>query len=105
MDQSSPNLAKLIAKDLVTVGRLPLILMLLVLGSALGVVYTTHNTRIAVAQKDKTLVTREKLDDEWRNLLIEETSLADSSRVETIAKNDLNMERPDSSKEVTFSAQ
>lgn len=104
MKQSSPNLAKIIAIDLVTVGRLPLILLLMILATSMGVVFTTYHTRLAVTEKDKTLVAREKLDSEWRNLLIEETSLADSSRVETIAKNELSMERPDSSKEVAFSA-
>ncbi len=70
-----------------TVGRLPLILLFLILFTSMGVVFTTYNTRLAIAEKDKTLVAREKLDDEWRNLLLEETSLADSSRVENDREN------------------
>lgn len=103
MGNSAPNLAKLIAKDLVTVGRVPFILLMLILATALGVVLTTNMSRLAISEKDHTLNTRQKLDNEWRNLLLEETSLSDSSRVENIAKTDLHMQRPNSSKEVAFS--
>ncbi|KJY82228.1 cell division protein FtsL [Vibrio galatheae] len=100
MNHSAPNLAKLIALDLLSVGRVPLILLVLIFSSAMGVVFTTHHTRQAVTEKDQALVERERLDNEWRNLLIEETALAEHSRVQAVAKNELEMKRPDSDKEV-----
>ncbi|NVD07411.1 cell division protein FtsL [Vibrio sp. JPW-9-11-11] len=100
MSTAKPNLAKLIALDLLGVGRVPLIMLVLIFASAMGVVFTTHHTRQAVTEKDQALVERERLDNEWRNLLLEETALAEHSRVQDIAKGELEMKRPDSDKEV-----
>ncbi|MDN3684297.1 cell division protein FtsL [Vibrio sinaloensis] len=100
MSNSRPNLAKIIALDLLTVGRAPLVLLVLIFASAMGVVFTTHHTRQAITEKDQTLMERERLDNEWRNLLLEETALAEHSRVQAVAKQDLEMTRPDSDKEV-----
>ncbi|KLN67086.1 MULTISPECIES: cell division protein FtsL [Vibrio] len=100
MSKSAPNLAKVIALDLLSIGRVPLILLVLIFSSAMGVVFITHHTRQAITEKDQALVERERLDNEWRNLLIEETALAEHSRVQAVAKKDLEMKRPDSDKEV-----
>lgn len=100
MDKRSPNLAKIIALDLLTVGFWQLFLLVTIFASAMGVVFITHHTREAVTEKDMALVERERLDNEWRNLILEETALAEHSRVETVAISDLEMKRPDSDKEV-----
>lgn len=100
MSKSAPNLAKIIALDLLTVGRVPLLLLVLIFASAMGVVFTTHHTRQAITEKDQALMERERLDNEWRNLLLEETALAEHSRVQAVAKQDLEMTRPDADKEV-----
>ncbi|MDF2153311.1 cell division protein FtsL [Vibrio sp. CAU 1672] len=102
MTQASPNLTKLIARDLITVGRIPLLLLLMIFGSAMGTVLATHHARQAIAEKDQTLVERERLDSEWRNLMLEETALAEHSRVQDLAKKDLEMKRPDGDKEVVI---
>ncbi len=102
MTKSTPNLAKLIATDLLTVGRWPLLLLLLILASAMGVVFATHHVRQAITEKDQTLVERERLDSEWRNLMLEETALAEHSRVQDLAKKELEMKRPDGDKEVVI---
>lgn len=102
MPKSNPNLAKLIALDLLTVGRVPLILLALIFSSAMGVVFITHHSRQAISEKDQALVERERLDSEWRNLIIEETALAEHSRVQSLAKQDLEMKRPDSDEEVVI---
>lgn len=102
MSKSNPNLAKLIVLDLLTVGRVPLILLALIFSSAMGVVFITHHSRQAISEKDQALVERERLDSEWRNLIIEETALAEHSRVQSLAKQDLEMKRPDSDKEVVI---
>ncbi|KOO09828.1 cell division protein FtsL [Vibrio xuii] len=100
MSKPNHNLAKVIALDLLTVGRVPLVLLVLIFSSAMGVVFTTHHTRQAVTEKDQALVERDRLDNEWRNLLLEETALAEHSRVQAVAKQDLEMKRPESDKEV-----
>ncbi|MCE0494247.1 cell division protein FtsL [Vibrio salinus] len=98
-----PNLAKLIAKDLFTVGRIPLILMILIGASAMGVVFSTHQSRQAISKNEQEMIERDHLDNEWRNQLIEETALSEHSRVEQIAKKELDMKRPDADKEVIIS--
>lgn len=100
MSNTAPNLAKIIVIDLLSVGRVPLLLLVLIFSSAMGVVFTTHHTRQAITEKDQALVERERLDNEWRNLLIEETALSEHSRVQAVAKSELDMKRPDSDKEV-----
>ena len=102
MSKAKSNLAKLIVDDLLTVGRMPLLVLILIFASAMGVVFTTHHTRQAITEKDQALQERERLDNEWRNLLIEETALAEHSRVQEIAKDELQMKRPDSDKEVVI---
>ncbi|MFB9135194.1 cell division protein FtsL [Vibrio sp. AK197] len=102
MSQSTPNLAKLIVHDLFTTGRVPLILLTLIFTSAMGVVFMTHHTREAITEKDQALVERDRLDGEWRNLLLEETALSEHSRVQNIAKDELDMKRPDADKEVVI---
>ncbi|MEH0665295.1 cell division protein FtsL [Vibrio scophthalmi] len=100
MSQAKGNLAKIIALDLLTVGRVPLLLLMLIFASAMAVVFTTHHTRQAVTEKDSALGERERLDNEWRNLILEETALAEHSRVQDVAIKELEMKRPDSDKEV-----
>ncbi len=102
MTKPTPNLAKLIATDLLTVGRWPLLLLLLILASAMGVVFATHHSRQAITERDLTLVERERLDSEWRNLMLEETALSEHSRVQDFANKELEMKRPDGDKEVVI---
>ncbi|MCY9844374.1 cell division protein FtsL [Vibrio caribbeanicus] len=103
MQNQSDNLAKMIVLDIWESGRIPLILLVLIFSTAMGVVFMTHHTRQAITEKDHALIERERLDNEWRNLLLEETSLAEHSRVQSIAKQELEMKRPDSDKEVVIS--
>ena len=103
MKTAKPNLAKIIFFDLISVGRVPLLLLIAIFASAMGVVLTTHMSRQAITKKDMALVEREQLDDEWRNLMLEETALAEHSRVQASAIKELDMKRPDSDKEVVIS--
>ena len=103
MTTQKPNLAKIILLDLFTVGRLPLLVLVLIFISAMGVVLVTHNTRQAITEKDRALVERERLDEEWRNLILEENALAEHNRVQKMAVSELEMKRPDPDKEVVIS--
>ncbi|ATF08975.1 cell division protein FtsL [Candidatus Enterovibrio altilux] len=97
------GLTKQIIHDLTSVGKVQLILFVLVLLSALGVVYTTQQTRSIIAGNDQLLMERERLEVEWRNQLLEEHALTEHSRVESIARQDQGMVRPDSKREVIVS--
>ena len=101
-NKTSPNLAKLIVTDLFTVGRLSLLLFILIGMTAMGVVFATQHARQAITEKDHTLTERARLDNEWRNLMLEETALSEYSRVQTLAKKKLGMRRPDADKEVVI---
>ncbi len=95
-----PLLGVHIVQDLFTLGRIPMFLLIVIFFSAMSVVLTTHLTRQAIDHKNQALTAREKLDDEWRNLIIEENSLSEHSRVQKMAVSELDMTRPDSDKEV-----
>ncbi|MDO6581972.1 cell division protein FtsL [Photobacterium sp. 2_MG-2023] len=94
------SLIRQIGHDLLSVGRVPLVLLVLVLISALGVVYITHQSRQLVAQQEQLLIERDDLDIEWRNQLLEENSLAEHSRIETQAEKELDMKRPNAANEI-----
>ncbi|MGX9416967.1 cell division protein FtsL [Vibrio sp. RC27] len=99
------NLAKIIAHDLLTVGRIPLLLTVVIFISAMSVVFVTHQTRGVISAKEQEMVKRENLDNEWRNLLLEETALSEHSRVEVLAEKELEMKRPEPDKEVIIDRQ
>lgn len=80
-----------------------MLLLLLTLLSALAVVYITQKTRAEIARHDQLLMERETLDVEWRNQLLEEHALSEHSRVDTMAREELQMVRPDNKHEVIVS--
>lgn len=62
--------------------------------NAVAVVYTSHISRKLTSQWDQLLQEQDKLDIEWRNLLLEEQSLSEHSRISSTATKELNMLRP-----------
>lgn len=98
--QPPSNLARLIARDIVSVGRVPAILLILILMSALAVVYVTHQSRQMIAQQEQLFIERDLLDIEWRNQILEENSLAEHSRVERFAEEEIDMKRPSAKNEI-----
>ena len=97
---SSSNLTKMIGLDLLGVGRLHTIFLICIFISAIGVVLATHNTRQMAVQRENLLLEKDILDGEWRNLILEESALAEHSRVQSRSVDELNMERPAPDKEV-----
>ncbi len=98
-----PNLAKLIVYDIFHVGKIPFFLLIFIFIVAMSIVFVTHDTRQLISEKDKVSVERQHLDSEWRNLILEENSLDEHSRVYDMAVKDLDMKRPDPDKEVVIS--
>ncbi|KAA9003293.1 cell division protein FtsL [Affinibrenneria salicis] len=93
------GLVRVIVEDLLRNARLPLLLLVAVLVSAIFVVTTAHETRLLTAERERLLLERDALDIEWRNLILEENALGDHSRVERIATEKLSMGHVDPSQE------
>ncbi|MDX7986607.1 cell division protein FtsL [Xenorhabdus sp. 12] len=93
------GLVGVIGKDLIRNAKLPLILLVSVVVSAIGVVTVAHQTRLLTAEKERQVIQLDAQDIEWRNLLLEENALGDHSRVERIATQNLQMQHVDPTKE------
>jgi|GEM_PF-84807 len=76
------------------------ILLILVVASAFSVIYYTHVNRQTTSELEQLYTQRDELDIEWRNLLLEQNSLAEHSAIESRAKKMLKMKRPDSKSEI-----
>lgn len=69
-------------------------LIFLVLGSALGVVFTQHFHRSLHIQLQMLQKSKDKLHEEWTRLLLEQGTLGSDLRVEQIAREKLGMTIP-----------
>jgi cell division protein FtsL len=76
------------------------VLLLAVVISAFSVIYFTHLNRQTTSGLEVLLTERDMLDIEWRNLLLEQNSLAEHSTIESKADKLLNMKRPNINSEV-----
>ncbi|WP_411751816.1 cell division protein FtsL [Serratia sp. (in: enterobacteria)] len=94
------GLVGVIGGDLLRNGKIPLILMIAALVSAVFVVTTAHRTRLLTAEREQLVLERDALDIEWRNLILEENALGDHSRVERTATEKLQMQHVDPSQEI-----
>ncbi|EHR41356.1 MULTISPECIES: cell division protein FtsL [Alishewanella] len=81
--------------------KLVLLLLLACVLTGLAVVQMAHLNRQLTIQQDQNYQQRDQLDTEWRNLLLEQRALAEHSRVEEIARRQLNMERPSGNRDIT----
>ena len=72
------------------------LMSLLVLGSAIGVVYTKHIHRSRHIQLQQLQNTRDKLHVEWTQLLLEQGTLGSDVQVEKVAREQLRMNIPSS---------
>lgn len=70
------------------------VLGLLILVSALYSILVTHETRQLVTKKEQLSQQKDNLMIEWRNLLIEEHTLDEHSRIRFVATKKLSMAQP-----------
>lgn len=70
------------------------VLTMLVVVTAISVVYATHLNRQNFAELQKTLKHKDELNIEWGQLQLEEGTYAASSEIEKRARNDLKMRQP-----------
>ena len=78
--------------------RMPLValgLLLAVVVSAIGVVYTAHRSRELFRSLEQARRDQNEIQIEWRQLLLERSTLASHARVEAIADKELQMKLPD----------
>ena len=99
MGNERHGLIGVIGSDLLRQAKIPVILLVEGLVSAILVVTTTHETRRLTAQREQLVLARDALDIEWRNLILEENALGDHSRVERIATEKLKMQHVDPAQE------
>ena len=92
------NLGREILLDL---GRhkFQLLLALAIVATAMTTIVITHETRLLTITQNELMDERDKLDIEWRHLLLEQNALAEHSRVSDVAKSKLQMARPSPLKE------
>ena len=79
--------------------RMPLLalcLLLAVVVSAIGVVYTAHRSRELFRSLEQARRDQNEIQIEWRQLLLERSTLASHARVEAIADKQLQMKLPTS---------
>ncbi len=70
------------------------ILGLGLVGSAIGVVYTKHQSRKLFAELQQLQTERDRMDVEWGRLQIEQSTLATHTRIEALAREKLSMATP-----------
>ena len=78
--------------------RMPLAavgLLLAVVVSAIGVVYTAHRSRELFRSLEQARRDQNEIQIEWRQLLLERSTLASHARVEAIADKELQMKLPE----------
>lgn len=92
------NLGREILLDL---GRhkFQILLALAIVATAMTTIVITNETRLLTITQNELMNERDKLDIEWRHLLLEQNALAEHSRVSDIAKSKLQMARPSPLKE------
>ncbi|MDV6316001.1 cell division protein FtsL [Idiomarina sp. HP20-50] len=101
-NQRYPNLTTMLLQDLLR-HKWVVLLSVVVIVNALSIVYISHLNRKLTAERDDMLSYRDKLDREWRHLVIEQNALTEHSRVERIAQEQLGMRDVKSEQEVLVS--
>lgn len=71
-----------------------LVLFLAVVGSALGVVYTEHQSRRLFAELQALQREQDRMNEEWGRLQLEQSTWATHGRVERAARAELDMHIP-----------
>ncbi len=71
-----------------------LVLGAAMLATALGVVWTRHESRVLFVELEGLNATRDELNIEWGRLQLEQATWAEASRIERLAREELDMRTP-----------
>lgn len=93
------NLLLILVSDL-TRNKLRVLLYLMVMGSAMAVILSTHHNRQQVIALEDLMEEKDQLDVEWRNLVLEQRALTEHNRIEALVQKQLKMHRPTAEQEV-----
>ena len=93
------RLLLIIVSDL-TRNKLRVLLYLAVIVSAMAVILGSHHNRQQVIALENLMEEKDKLDVEWRNLVLEQRALTEHNRIETMVEKQLDMYRPTADDEV-----
>lgn len=69
-------------------------LLILIFLSALGLIYTRHQNHLMFMQIQQLSQQRDELNEQWRQLRLEHSTLTQQARIEHLAKQKLNMHVP-----------
>jgi cell division protein FtsL len=85
--------------------RLNVILLALVVACALAVITSQHRARLAFVALEAEQEAAKKLEEEWTQLQLEQSTWARNNRVESIAASRLGMRLPDASNTVVVTVE
>lgn len=89
----APSLMKTLFNDFKAVSITTLLLAIATFASAMAVVWSAHQTRMARAELEKLETQRDELDTDFRELRLAQAALSEHNRVDVIARQKLAMER------------
>ncbi|HHF3760970.1 TPA: cell division protein FtsL [Haemophilus influenzae] len=93
-------LQQILVEDLFSSNKLVVLLLIGILVSAMGTIWITHKTRQLISENGMLILQRQALENEYRNLQVQEATEGDSMRVESIAISTLKMKVVSSEQEV-----
>ena len=85
--------------------RLNVILLALVVACALAAITAQHRARLAFVALEAEQESAKKLEEEWTQLQLEQSTWARNKRVDSIAASKLGMRMPDASNTVVVSVE
>jgi cell division protein FtsL len=87
------------------VTRLNLVLLAALIACALGVITSQHHARKRFIELETGQATTRKLDEEWTQLQLEQSTWATHKRVESVASRQLGMKLPDPASTVVLTVE
>ena len=76
-------------------GRLNAILMILLVACAISVITSQHQARKAFIDLEREQLAAQKLDEEWKQLQLEQSTWATHKRIVSVASSQLGMRMPE----------
>lgn len=98
------DLGRVILKD-ISQFKGVILLLAAILFFSFATIVQTHETRLLTNTKEQLLKDRDISDVEWRNLLLEQSTLEEHSKIEYVAEQKLNMYRPSTKDEKVVTQQ
>ena len=87
MSETRPRypLQQILVEDLFSANKLVAFLLVAILVSAISTIWLTHQTRRLISENGQLILARQALENEYRNLKLQEATEGDNRRVEAIA--------------------